>query len=642
MSVERERGRHCVGSEEGGHTRAFRSKSQAIIAHGEMAERLHQETWGERRRRLEALLITADVNQQQHDPPQPDNILDPQLYSAAKGRDVDEFIGALEGHCIRERVSLPIVLGQRSPLGNTLLHAAAENSDNVRAIIDFVPEHLISCKNSKGETPLHIAARAGIVGAVELLLHRGGLTCTDHNGNSALHEAVRHRRYEVIRKLVNEDPNPLYRQNKESKSPWCVAIETGDIEVLKVLLAEPNDGEDERRLETKDVFGMSPVHVAIMYRNMDMLEEMQKTKPWLFQVRYSEQGTPLHLAAYTNYLDGVKFLMQHYRTDALEQDITLGYLPIHIACMMGHVDIVEELLRRWLDPAEFLTRLGQNILHVSAQNGCTVTVKYILNNLKFNSLINARDLEGNTPLHVAVSHYQPSVLLLARDSKTDLSLVNHNNMTALAMLERDIIASDDLISKSLIWTILFSAGAPRSMESVICDPTGRIPLKQLVLSRLGMLKEHVSTLLVVATLTASVTFVSGFSVPGGYYAMYNVFVISNSTAMYSSIMAIVLLLLSLINHPNVKGVAIFRENYQKMMPLWVAITAIPLAFMAGVYGTVTKLYWLSILVLVHGSLALIIFLSIFILLFFPHGCRNPLIRRFSDQVIYRILLIGRL
>ncbi|XP_039160454.1 protein ACCELERATED CELL DEATH 6 isoform X2 [Eucalyptus grandis] len=616
-----------------------------------MAERLHQETWGERRRRLEALLITADVNQQQHDPPQPDNILDPQLYSAAKGRDVDEFIGALEGHCIRERASLPIVLGRRSPLGNTLLHAAAETSDNVRAIIDFVPEHLISCKNSKGETPLHIAARAGIVGAVELLLHRGGLTCTDHNGNSALHEAVRHRRYEVIRKLVNEDPNPLYRQNKESKSPWCVAIETGDIEVLKVLLAVPNDGEDERRLETKDVFGMSPVHVAIMYRNMDMLEEMQKTKSWLFQVRYLEQGTPLHLAAYTNYLDGVKFLMQHYRTNALEQDSTLGYLPIHVACMMGHVKIVNELLRRWSDPAEFLTRLGQNILHVSAQNVCTATVKYILNNPKFNSLINARDLEGNTPLHVAVSHYQPSVLLLARDSKTDLSLINHNNMTALDMIERDIIASDDLISKRFIWAILLSAGAPRSMESVICDPTGQIPLKRLILSRAGTLTEHVSTLLVVATLTASVTFVSGFSVPGGYYgsdtnaglpallhkAMYNVFVISNSTAMYSSIMAIVLLLLSIINHPYVKGVAIFLS----VMPLWVAITAIPLAFMAGIYGTVTKLYWLSILVLVHGSLALFFFLSIFILLVFPHGCRNPLIRRFSDQITYWILWIGR-
>ncbi|KAK3404127.1 hypothetical protein EUGRSUZ_K00474 [Eucalyptus grandis] len=384
---------------------------------------------------------------------------------------------------------------------------------------------------------------------------------------------------------------------------------------------------------------MSPVHVAITHKNLDMLEEMHERKPWLFQLRDSGGGTPLHLAAYTNYLEGVEFLMQHYLTDALEQDSTDGYLPIHVACMMDHAEIVDKLLQQWSDPAEFLTRLGQNILHVSAQHGRAATVRNILDNPNFGHLINARDLEGNTPLHVAVLHYHPSVLLLARDRRINLSLVNYNNMTALDV--------------RLIRITLITAGTRRSGELAICDPTGRNSLKRLGLSRLlGLLKEHVSTLLVVATLIASVSFVSGFSVPGGYYdsdtkaglpallhkAMYNVFVISNSTAMYSSIMAIVMLFWTLANDPNVKGVAISLST----IPLLVALTAIPLAFMAGVYGTVSKLYWLSTLVLVHGSLTLIILLSILILLFFPIGCRNPLIRRLSDQIIYWVLLIGRL
>ncbi|KAK3404196.1 hypothetical protein EUGRSUZ_K00058 [Eucalyptus grandis] len=564
-----------------------------------MAERLHQET--------------ADLNQQQHDPPQPNNILDPQLYSAAKGRDVDEFIRALESHCIRERVPLPIVLGLRSPLGNTLLHAAAENGDHFRAIIDFIPKHLISCKNSRGETPLHIAARAGIVDVVELLLHRGGLTCTDHNGNSALHEAVRNRNYVVIRQLVNEDPNPLYRQNKESKSPWCLAVETKDIDVLRILLAVPNDGEDQRRSETKGVFGMSPVHLAIMYRNKVMLEEMHDRKPWLFQLRDSGQGTPLHLAAYIDYLEGVKFLMQHYRTDALEQDSTDGYLPIHVACMMGH--------------------LGQNILHVSVQHGHLRIVRYILSNPNFSHLINARDLEGNTPLHVTAMHYQPSVLLLARDRRIDPSLVNNNNMTALDVW--------------LMFAILRSAGTQKSKELAICEPTGRRPQKQLGLLDPSAFKEKVSCLLVVATLIASVTFVSGFSVPGGYYgsdpnagfpillhkAMYNVFVISNSTAMYGSIMTIVTLLWILVSDPSVTVVVVHLST----IPLLVALTAMPLAFMAGVYGTVTKLDWLSRCVLVQGSLALFIISCTLVLLQIPPGLKNPL----SDGIVFLGLFVTK-
>ncbi|XP_056162956.1 protein ACCELERATED CELL DEATH 6-like [Syzygium oleosum] len=616
-----------------------------------MAENLNQEMWRQRRQRLEAL-IRADPNQRRHDPAEPDNIVDPRLYLAAKKGDIDEFIRALEDHCARERVSLPIVLGLRSPSKNTLLHAAAESDDNVRAVIDFVPKHLISCKNSRGETPLHIAARAGKTIAVELLLPQGNPRCTDRSGNSALHEAVRNRHYEVIRQLVSEDPNPLYYQNKESKSPWCVAVKTEDLEVLRVLLGAPNDGEDQRRLDIERVFGMSPVHVAIMYQNMDMLNATWKRKPWLFQLRDVGNGTPLHLAAYSNYHDGVRFLMEKCPTSALEQDSTDGYLPIHVACMMNHIGIVKELLWRWSDPAEFLTRLGQNILYVSARYGCNPTVKEIMKNPNFSQLINARDFDGNTPLHLAALHYQPSIMFLARDRRVDLKLVNKNKMTALDMADQDIKAIGAPLRKRLIWIILVSAGTPRSRELDICKPTGRSPWKRKELQEPDRSKDKANTRMVVAVLMATVTFTSNFSVPEGYNgsdpdagipillhkAMYNVFVISNSVAMYSSIMTIVILLWTHINDPYVMGVTLFLSTF----PLLVALAAMPLAFMAGIYVTVTKLAWLSIFVLVFGSFALYIILSFFILLyFFPLGCRNPLIHGFTDRLILVVLAIAR-
>ncbi|KAK3431235.1 hypothetical protein EUGRSUZ_E02709 [Eucalyptus grandis] len=620
------------------------------------------ETWKQRRQRLDAL-IRDDPSQQRRDPAEPEKIMDHQLYLAAKEGDVDKFIKALEDHCAKEGVSLPVVLDLRSPSESTLLHAAAgifkrvifmlkftrhqwktENDDIIRAIIDFFPEDQISGANSRGETPLLLAARAGKTSAVELLLPQGNPRITDCTGNSALHEAVKNRHYEVIRRLVNADPHPLYHQNGESKSPWYLAVETGDLEVLKCLLEVPNEGEDERRSQTPWDFGMPPAHVAVMHQKLDMLTEMWEKKPWLFQLRDAEYGTPLHFAAYANYLDGVKFMTEKFPKSVLKQDSTMlgqdrteGYLPIHVACMMDHVGIVKELLQQWPDPAEFPSRLLQNILHVSARHGSISTIKYILKNPKFGHLINARDFEMNTPLHLAALHWQPSVLLLlARDSRVDLKLVDMNNMTALDVVDF-FVYSLTLYLQRLTRIILQSAGTPRSGELAIWKPNSRIPRKELEPPDLDIVKEEVNTSMVVATLVAAMTFASGAGIAIFLHkAMYNVFVISNSIAMYSSIIAIVIFLWTQIHFPHAMRNALLKAR----LPLLVALAAMALAFMAGVYVTVTKLAWLAIVVLVLGSVALFIILSLYLLLYIPLGSNNRLIRRFTDLIILIIYWVS--
>ncbi|XP_039161009.1 protein ACCELERATED CELL DEATH 6-like [Eucalyptus grandis] len=212
------------------------------------------------------------------------------------------------------------------------------------------------------------------------------------------------------------------------------------------------------------------------------------------------------------------------------------------------------------------------------------------------------------------------------------------------VLEMDSLqAANEDEEERITRIILASAGTPRSGELAIRRGIRQSLGKEMQPPELDRLKEEANTHMVVAALVAAMTFASGFSVPGGYNgsdpdagiavllhkAMYNVFVICNSIAMYSSIIALVILLWTQINDPYVVENALSKSR----LPVLVALAAMPLAFMAGVYVSINKLAWLAIVVLVLGSVALCIILIFYFLLYIPLGHKHPLVRRFNDLII---------
>ena len=93
-----------------------------------------------------------------------ERFMDLDLYRAATKGNVDGFIDALERISKDKELPLHAIFKQVSPSGNTLLHIAAASVVNNRKMVRLIADHtpwLLSQKNSKGDTPLHILARAG-------------------------------------------------------------------------------------------------------------------------------------------------------------------------------------------------------------------------------------------------------------------------------------------------------------------------------------------------------------------------------------------------------------------------------------------------------------------------------------------------
>ena len=108
--------------------------------------------------------VTSSLQSTSEEQNSTDRFMDFDLYRAATKGNVDGFIDALERISKDKELPLHAIFKQVSPSGNTLLHIAVASVVNNRKMVRLIADHapwLLSQKNSKGDTLLHILARAG-------------------------------------------------------------------------------------------------------------------------------------------------------------------------------------------------------------------------------------------------------------------------------------------------------------------------------------------------------------------------------------------------------------------------------------------------------------------------------------------------
>lgn len=174
----------------------------------------------------------------------------------------------------------------------------------------------------------------------------------------------------------------------------------------------------------------------------DVLRLLWGYDKFSFQMRCEKGWNPLHYAADNGYLEGVDFLLNICYEFAYRRD-KQGLFPIHIASIRGNCNIIQTMLQRRPDSIELLTLQGQNILHVAAKGRRSKEFDYMLKMPEVERLINERDEDGNTPLHVATIYGNPKVVSsLMWDERVSLGLENNYGLTALDIAEEHMRADD--------------------------------------------------------------------------------------------------------------------------------------------------------------------------------------------------------
>ncbi|KAL4634560.1 hypothetical protein ACB092_04G208900 [Castanea dentata] len=306
--------------------------------------------------------------------------------------------------------------------------------------------------------------------------------------------------------------------------------EKGDIDGFYNLIQE-----DVKCLEYIDEFPFvdTPLHTAASAGNIPVAMEMMRLKPSFARKPNRDGFSPIDLALLNGHAEMVHQLL-HVDQDLVRVRGKGNMTPLHhVAKRNDQLDLLNEFMSICPDSITDLTAQNETALHIALKNDKIKSFKALVgwlasswsqNALDYErKILNWKDEEGNTVLHIAVSKKQTEAVkhLFAWSSEVDIKIKNKEGKTAWGILQ-----TQTQVDNSDMRKILIRVGASKD-SSITTDSSYAHYLRPPKCRLLEKIRTNYArqmttisddkrnALLVVAALLITVTYQAALSPPGG-------------------------------------------------------------------------------------------------------------------------------
>ncbi|XVF60103.1 hypothetical protein PTKIN_Ptkin08bG0016900 [Pterospermum kingtungense] len=292
---------------------------------------------------------------------------------------------------------------------------------------------------------LYTAASAGDLGFVHQLLERNPLLVFgegEYGVTDILYAAARGKNSDVFRLIYDFAVSPRFSTAK-------------------------GEGFEEHIGDIPSVFKSEitnrAVHAAARGGNLKILNELLSDHTDISAYRDKRGSSVLHAAAGRGQVEVVKNLVASY--DIIDSVDNEGNTALHIAAYRGQAAVVEALIPACPALISVRNKAGETFLHLAVsgfQNPGFRRVDRQINlmkqlvhakNLNMEDIVNARNNDGRTSLHMAIigNVHTDLVELLMSAQSIDVNIRDANGMTPLDLLrQRPRSASSDILIRHLI------------------------------------------------------------------------------------------------------------------------------------------------------------------------------------------------
>lgn len=245
---------------------------------------------------------------------------------------------------------------------------------------------------------------------------------TNKEGLQAYRKQQKEGLFNKVKEALEKNPGQLNARIKDGATYLQQAVENGHLELVNYLIARGAD------VNLKDVNGYTPLHWSVLLGRVDIARRLIESGADV-NVKTNQNMTPLHDAAYNGNKGLVELLLasgarlderdgsgysplslaiEHNQVDILEL-----LKPLHVCITKGDMGLLRELIEKYPGQLNALDEKSRTPLHIAAELGATKAAWELI---EAGAEINARDLDGYTPLELARRNNQEEMvgLLLSR------------------------------------------------------------------------------------------------------------------------------------------------------------------------------------------------------------------------------------
>ena len=311
-------------------------------------------------------------------------------------------------------------------------------------------------------TPLHYAAEIGHYEIVqELLNHKADVNAVDETNLTPLHLAACGSNEKVIDLLLRSGAH-IDAQDNEGYSPINYALMACEFGSVIQLIKCGAKLDIQRSLETRDVYGLTVLHWAVIEGDVNILAKLMKHSLDInvtigegcnFEchipgepVRSLKGMTSLHLASLMGYTEIVNLLLDNDADPNLKNHDS--EVPLSLAMHVGEITLIlkDNMQTKMLIDTVSHTNIIYGLLFGSViesmdigkmtpllratSKGLVTTVTQLMHK-KAN--LQATDQNQNTALHLASSMGHLEIAKELIEHRAEINVVNSNNETPLIL-----------------------------------------------------------------------------------------------------------------------------------------------------------------------------------------------------------------